>query len=45
MAVAFTAEDRARITASLLRAAEELFAAQGLKKTSLDEPVAARRRL
>ncbi|MGW3349732.1 TetR/AcrR family transcriptional regulator [Nonomuraea rubra] len=41
MAVAFTAEDRARITASLLRAAEELFATQGLKKTSLDELVAA----
>ncbi|MEV0229809.1 TetR/AcrR family transcriptional regulator [Nonomuraea sp. NPDC050786] len=41
MAVAFTAEDRARITESLLDAAEELFATQGLKKTSLDELVAA----
>ncbi|MET9248433.1 TetR/AcrR family transcriptional regulator [Nonomuraea sp. NPDC003709] len=41
MAVAFTTEDRARITASLLDTAEELFATQGLKKTSLDELVAA----
>ncbi|MEV0347655.1 TetR/AcrR family transcriptional regulator [Nonomuraea sp. NPDC050680] len=40
MAVAFTADDRARITARLLDTAEELFAAQGLKKTSLDELVA-----
>ncbi|MEV0198956.1 TetR/AcrR family transcriptional regulator [Nonomuraea sp. NPDC050691] len=40
MAVAFTAEDRERITASLLDTAEELFATQGLKKTSLEELVA-----
>ncbi|MEV0382995.1 TetR/AcrR family transcriptional regulator [Nonomuraea sp. NPDC050643] len=40
MAVAFTADDRDRITASLLATGEELFAAQGLKKTSLDELVA-----
>ncbi|SEG77664.1 DNA-binding transcriptional regulator, AcrR family [Nonomuraea solani] len=40
MAVAFTAQDKARIAASLLDTAEELFATQGLKKTSLDELVA-----
>ncbi|MER7502716.1 TetR/AcrR family transcriptional regulator [Nonomuraea pusilla] len=40
MAVAFTAEERARITACLLDTAEELFAAQGLKKTTLEELVA-----
>ncbi|MFC5823308.1 TetR/AcrR family transcriptional regulator [Nonomuraea insulae] len=40
MAVAFTPEDRARISARILDTAEGLFAAQGLKKTSLDELVA-----
>ncbi|MEW9549598.1 TetR/AcrR family transcriptional regulator [Nonomuraea sp. NPDC050783] len=38
--MAFTADDRVRITASLLDTAEELFAVQGLKKTSLEELVA-----
>ncbi|HEY6740286.1 MAG TPA: TetR/AcrR family transcriptional regulator [Actinopolymorphaceae bacterium] len=37
MAVAFDAEERARITRSLLQTAERLFAGQGLKKTSLDD--------
>ncbi|GAA0930885.1 TetR/AcrR family transcriptional regulator [Nonomuraea longicatena] len=37
MAVAFTDEDRARITADLLDTAERLYASQGLKKTSLEE--------
>ena len=37
MAVAFTGEERERITARLLDTAERLFAAQGLKKTSLEE--------
>ncbi|MBF8184735.1 helix-turn-helix transcriptional regulator [Nonomuraea sp. K274] len=40
MAVAFTDEERARITAGLLDAAERLYASQGLKKTSLEELVA-----
>ncbi|GGS82958.1 TetR/AcrR family transcriptional regulator [Nonomuraea spiralis] len=40
MAVAFTAEEKARITGLLLDTAEELFTTQGLKKTSLDELVA-----
>ncbi|MFG1708518.1 TetR/AcrR family transcriptional regulator [Nonomuraea sp. M3C6] len=40
MAVAFTVADKDRITAVLLDTAEELFAIQGLKKTSLDELVA-----
>ncbi|WP_327084927.1 TetR/AcrR family transcriptional regulator [Nonomuraea sp. NBC_01738] len=40
MPVAFTENDRKRITVSLLDTAETLFAAQGLKKTSLDELVA-----
>ncbi len=40
MAIAFTDADRERIERALLGAAEELFAAQGLKKTSLDELVA-----
>ncbi|NUR87324.1 MAG: TetR/AcrR family transcriptional regulator [Nonomuraea sp.] len=40
MAVAFTEEDRGRIRAALVAAGEELFAAQGLKKTSLEELVA-----
>ncbi|GAA3714689.1 hypothetical protein GCM10022224_095420 [Nonomuraea antimicrobica] len=40
MAVAFTAEERARIARVLLDAGEELFTTQGLKKTSLEELVA-----
>lgn len=40
MAVAFTAEDKARIAHQLLDTGEELFTTQGLKKTSLDELVA-----
>ncbi|TDE20922.1 TetR/AcrR family transcriptional regulator [Nonomuraea mesophila] len=40
VAVAFTDEERARITADLLDAAERLYASQGLKKTSLEELVA-----
>lgn len=40
MAVAFDAEDRERITACLLETAERLFAAHGVKKTSLEELVA-----
>ncbi|MEV7013706.1 TetR family transcriptional regulator [Streptosporangium sp. NPDC051022] len=40
MAVAFTQQERARITECLLDTAEELFAAQGLAKTSLEELVA-----
>lgn len=40
MAVAFDAADRERIGGILLETAERLFAAQGLKKTSLDELVA-----
>lgn len=40
MAVAFTADDKERIHEALLRTAEELFATQGMKKTSLDELVA-----
>ncbi|TDD34935.1 TetR/AcrR family transcriptional regulator [Saccharopolyspora elongata] len=41
MAVAFTEEERERIAERLLDAAEQLFAAQGLKKTSLEELSAA----
>ncbi|UBU08807.1 TetR/AcrR family transcriptional regulator [Nonomuraea gerenzanensis] len=41
MAVAFTTGEKARITGLLLDTAEELFTTQGLKKTSLDELVAA----
>jgi AcrR family transcriptional regulator len=41
VAVAFTDEERARITAALLDAAERLYATQGLKKTSLEELTAA----
>lgn len=40
MAVAFDDADRERITAALLRSGEALFAAQGLRKTSLAELVA-----
>ena len=40
MAVPFTHTERERIHALLLDTGEELFAAQGLKKTSLDELVA-----
>lgn len=40
MAIAFTADERERIRALLLDAGEDLFASQGLKKTSLDELVA-----
>ncbi|MFI6603370.1 TetR/AcrR family transcriptional regulator [Nonomuraea sp. NPDC050536] len=40
MAVAFSAEDRARIRGELVVTGEKLFATQGLKKTSLDELVA-----
>ncbi|WP_214316772.1 TetR/AcrR family transcriptional regulator [Nonomuraea sediminis] len=40
MAVAFSAEERARIRDELLATGEKLFATQGLKKTSLDELVA-----
>ncbi|MEV0618937.1 TetR/AcrR family transcriptional regulator [Nonomuraea sp. NPDC050404] len=40
MAVAFTQQERERITARLLDTAEGLFAAQGLAKTSLEELVA-----
>ncbi|WP_285033692.1 TetR/AcrR family transcriptional regulator [Mycolicibacterium sp. lyk4-40-TYG-92] len=39
MAVAFTSDDRERIARVLVHTAERLFAAQGLKKTSLDELV------
>lgn len=39
MAVAFTSVEKARIAATLVDTAEQLFAAQGLKKTSLDELV------
>src|SRR5437764_1036516 len=39
MANAFTAEDKERIGHALLNTAEQLFTAQGLKKTSLDELV------
>ncbi|TYB51147.1 TetR/AcrR family transcriptional regulator [Nonomuraea sp. PA05] len=39
MAVAFTSEEKARITGVLLDLGEELFTTQGLKKTSLDELV------
>ncbi|SHG95716.1 TetR/AcrR family transcriptional regulator [Streptoalloteichus hindustanus] len=38
---AFDQEERERITASLLAAGERLFTTQGLRKTSLDELVAA----
>lgn len=41
MAIAFTTEEKARITRVLLDAGEELFTTQGLKKTSLDELVAS----
>ncbi|TDD21600.1 TetR/AcrR family transcriptional regulator [Nonomuraea diastatica] len=37
VAVAFTEEERVRITADLLDTAERLYASQGLKKTSLEE--------
>lgn len=37
MAVAFDVEERDRITERLVAAAERLFAAQGLKKTSMEE--------
>ncbi|MEV0649431.1 TetR/AcrR family transcriptional regulator [Phytomonospora sp. NPDC050363] len=40
MAVPFTPAERERIRALLLQTGERLFAAQGLKKTSLDELVA-----
>lgn len=40
MAVPFTADEKRRIRALLLDTGEELFAARGLKKTSLDELVA-----
>ncbi|MFF4417823.1 TetR/AcrR family transcriptional regulator [Streptosporangium sp. NPDC001559] len=40
MAIAFTTEEKARITRVLLDAGEELFTTQGLKKTSLEELVA-----
>lgn len=43
MAVAFTQDDVARVTNALLDTGEELFVAKGLKKTSLDELVAAAR--
>ena len=39
MPPAFTAEEKARITGLLLDAGHRLFAAQGLRKTSLDELV------
>ncbi|MFL0287824.1 TetR/AcrR family transcriptional regulator [Mycobacterium sp. SMC-21] len=39
MAVAFTSDEKARIACTLVDTAEQLFAAQGLKKTSLDELV------
>ncbi|MER7131843.1 TetR/AcrR family transcriptional regulator [Streptosporangium saharense] len=39
MAIAFTVEEKARLTRVLLDAGEELFTTQGLKKTSLDELV------
>ncbi|BCI81908.1 hypothetical protein MTY66_35330 [Mycolicibacterium sp. TY66] len=39
MAVAFTSDEKARIAGTLVDTAEQLFAAQGLKKTSLDELV------
>lgn len=39
MAMAFTSDEKARIAGTLVDAAEQLFAAQGLKKTSLDELV------
>ncbi|MFF4986662.1 TetR/AcrR family transcriptional regulator [Streptosporangium saharense] len=41
MAIAFTTEEKARLTRVLLDAGEELFTTQGLKKTSLDELVAS----
>ncbi|MEV4091695.1 TetR/AcrR family transcriptional regulator [Streptosporangium saharense] len=41
LAIAFTTEEKARITRVLLDAGEELFTTQGLKKTSLDELVAS----
>ncbi|MFF0574697.1 TetR/AcrR family transcriptional regulator [Streptosporangium saharense] len=41
LAVAFTTEEKTRITRVLLDAGEELFTTQGLKKTSLDELVAS----
>ncbi len=40
MAVAFAASERAHITLRLLQTATDLFARQGLRKTSLDELVA-----
>jgi len=40
VAIAFTPDERERIRALLLDTGEELFASQGLKKTSLDELVA-----
>ncbi|GLZ79250.1 hypothetical protein Afil01_40570 [Actinorhabdospora filicis] len=40
MAIPFTADEKLRIRALLLDTGEVLFAAQGLKKTSLDELVA-----
>jgi len=39
MAMAFTSDEKARIAGTLVDAGEQLFAAQGLKKTSLDELV------
>jgi AcrR family transcriptional regulator len=39
MAVAFTTEEKERITRALVDTGEELFATQGLKKTSLEELV------
>src|ERR1043165_445263 len=40
MAIPFPADEQPRIHSLLLDAGEELFASQGLKKTSLDELVA-----